>query len=200
MTRARRLAVILLAAGESRRYGASDKLLADLAGRPLARHIADRLAGLEPGALIAVCRDDRVAALLAEAGFTIVRNDAPARGLSHSLALGIAATPAGIEAALVCLADMPNVPTTHLRALIAAFDAERAPVVASALADRPMPPAMFGRAHFAALRGLTGDRGARDLLRAAVHVPSSAEALADIDRPADLWRASAVALGLHRTD
>jgi len=68
MIAAERVAALLLAAGESRRFGAANKLLAELRGQPLVRHIATRLAGLGFGARIAICSDDRVAALLGDVG------------------------------------------------------------------------------------------------------------------------------------
>lgn len=191
MIAADRVGAILLAAGESRRFGEADKLLADLDGRPLARHVAERLAGLGLGALIAICSNDDVAELLADAGFMIVRNDMPSKGLSRSLALGVtAAATLDIDAALLCLADMPDATASHLRALLTAFDAERAPIVASELRGEPMPPALFGKAHFPALRAQTGDRGARDLLHLAMRVPATPATLADVDTPEDLLRRS----------
>ncbi|MCW6532154.1 nucleotidyltransferase family protein [Sphingomonas sp. MMSM20] len=189
MIAAERVGALLLAAGESRRFGAADKLLAELRGQPLVRHVAERLAGLGFGARIAVCSDDRVAALLDDSGFHVLRNDAPGRGLSHSLALGIGALPETVDAALICLGDMPNVAATHVGALLARFDPAHAPIVASDRAGQPMPPALFGRSSFADLRARTGDRGARDLLATAARVPAAAGWLADIDTPADLARA-----------
>ena len=46
MIAAEHVAAVLLAAGESRRFGAANKLLADLRGQPLVLHIAARLARL----------------------------------------------------------------------------------------------------------------------------------------------------------
>jgi len=177
-------AVVLLAAGLSRRYGAVGKLVADYRGKPLALHIADRLGELAPSQRIAICRsgDEDLAALLRGRGFSIVLNPDTARGMASSLSLGIAAIVS--DAAIVCLADMPNVSGRHLRGLIEA--GRRAGLAASAVADGPpMPPAYFGRAYFADLMALEGDRGARGLLGGAPRVVASAEELADVDTPAD---------------
>lgn len=144
------------------------------------------LARCDFGALIAVCSDDDVATVVADRGFRVVSNGEPDKGLSYSLALGIASMPVGMDAVLICLADMPFVTARHLRALRSAFDAERAPVVASDLDGRPTPPALLGRSAFAALSRLQGDRGARDLLVTAVRVAANSRLLADIDLPSDL--------------
>ena len=183
------IAAILLAAGASRRFGADDKLVAPLAGEPLALHMARRIVELAPGRLIAVCPDEdgALARQLAMLGFEIVANPDSERGLSHSLSCGIAAATRGPEmAALICLADMPFVSIGHLRSLIARFDAADAPVVASSNGTASMPPALFARSHFDRLRATDGDRGGKALLIDAVLVRAGAHELADIDRPEDI--------------
>lgn len=191
MIDAANIAAILLAAGQSRRFGADDKLLAPLAGEPLALHAARRIVELAPGRRIAVCPDGdgALATMLSGLGFDIVVNADAASGLSQSLALGIAAAARGPErAALVCLADMPFVGTGHLQRLLARFDPIAAPVVASSDGDAAMPPALFARALFDRLRASEGDRGGKALLADAALVTAAAGELADIDRPADLRR------------
>lgn len=183
------IAAILLAAGASRRFGTSDKLAAPLAGEPLALHAARRIVELAPGRRIAVCPDEggALARELAGLGFEIVANPDRDRGLSHSLACGIAAAAQGREnAALICLADMPFVSIGHLRGILARFDAADAPVVASSNGTASMPPALFARAHFDRLRATRGDRGGKALLTDAVLVAAAPDELADIDRPEDI--------------
>lgn len=189
MIAASQVAAVLLAAGRSERFGAEDKLLAPLDGVPMVMHAARRIAGLSPGRRIAVCNPNspEVAALLGAFSFEIVTNPDPARGLSSSLSLGIAAAAQGAgEAALVCLGDMPFVSTKHLQALLGGFDSETAPMVATTLGDAAMPPALFARSRFAQLQALEGDRGARDLLAEGVHISAAQKELTDIDRPSDL--------------
>lgn len=183
------IAAILLAAGQSRRFGEADKLLAPLAGEPLALHAARRIVELAPGRRIAVCDaiDSPLARQLAALDFEIVANPNPERGLSHSLARGIGeATRGPAAAALICLADMPFVGTGHLRALLARFDAAQSPVVASSDGTTAMPPALFARALFDRLAASDGDRGGKALLTGAALVTASTDELADIDRPDDL--------------
>lgn len=185
------IAAILLAAGGSRRFGSDDKLLASLDGEPLALHAARRIAELAPGRRIAVChdRDSELAQHLAALGFDIIANPNTERGLSRSLACGIAEAAQGHEtAALVCLADMPFIGIDHLRNLLAQFDRTDAPVVASTDGEVAMPPALFARSLFDRLREGEGDRGGKALLKDAALVRASANELADVDRPNDLHR------------
>jgi len=191
MVEATNIAAILLAAGTSQRFGSDDKLLASLAGEPLALHAAKRIVELAPGRRIAVCHDadGALAQLLASSGFEIVVNPAPENGLSQSLARGIAEAARGPEvAALICLADMPFVSLGHLRNLIAGFDPRNAPVVASSNGEATMPPALFARALFKKLLTGKGDRGGKALLAGAALVHGRADELLDIDRPDDLPR------------
>lgn len=183
------IGVILLAAGRSRRFGSADKLLAPVAGMPLAFHAATRIAELAPGRRIAVCPDADAALAqgLAALGFEIAVNADAAAGLSRSLACGIAAAAHGNEAAaLVVLADMPFVTATHLRELLVRFDPSKTPVVASTDGRTAMPPALFARSLFGRLQAGAGDRGGKALLDGAALVTAPPGELADIDLPGDI--------------
>lgn len=189
MIEASDIGVVLLAAGRSRRFGDDDKLLAPVAGMPLALHAAARIAALAPGRRIAVCSDgdSELAQRLAALDFEIAVNSDEAAGLSRSLACGIAELARGSEAAaLVVLADMPFVTTAHLRALLARFDPLHAPVVASTDGRTAMPPALFAQTLFDSLQASVGDRGGKALLDGAALVTASPDELADIDRPGDI--------------
>lgn len=177
---------ILLAAGRSQRFGTADKLLASIDDAPLVSHIARRLQTMRFGGLVAVCSNNQVSQLLTDAGFAVMHNPMPQAGLSHSLVLGINAVPPELGVALICLADMPRVSVQHLTALLDAFDPAIAPIVASSREGQAMPPALFARSQFAALESLTGDRGARDLLRTARLVSANPLELIDFDRPDDI--------------
>ena len=181
------VAVILLAAGRSERFG-SDKLLAPLDGVPVALHAARRVAGLATGWRIVVCRADTpLDPEFAALGFERIVNPDPSLGLSSSLALGIArAAATGAKAALVALGDMPFVGPAHFAKLFSSFDHASAPIVASARNGVAMPPALFDRTYFQVLREGQGDSGARSLFAGAVLVAGDPDELADIDRPGDL--------------
>lgn len=181
--RAADVALVLLAAGRSERFGDADKLAADLRGKPLALHVVDALAGLPFRARIAVVAGTGID--FASHGFREVRNDDPAAGQARSLRLGVAAASAG--AVLVVLADMPLVSAALVNRLLDAADGADA-VVAASDGTRPSPPALFGVAHFEALMAREGDAGARDLIGGGRHLLAAAGELRDVDRPEDLAR------------
>lgn len=178
----------MLAAGAARRFG-GDKLLAEFRGRPLAAHAADTLAGMGFDHLIAACPADSAArvGLFTSRGFEIVWVEHPEDGMGRSLAIGAArALELGAEALLVCLADMPNVDRGHLERVLAAYDG--ATSVATEVDGIRMPPALFPKALFPALVALTGDSGAKPLLRGARLVAADAATAVDIDTADDLRR------------
>lgn len=178
------IGVAVLAAGQSRRFG-SDKLMADLGGIPLGAHIARTLAPMGFGWRFAVCQKGAALARnFEDLNFEVIENAAPDIGQAHSLHLAVeAAERTAAKALLVTLADMPFVSQPHLVAI-----AGGAGVTASSNGRVSMPPALFPRAFWPALRATEGDQGARILLREARLILASSEELRDIDVAGDLPR------------
>ena len=180
------LGVLLLAAGQSRRFGPQDKLLAPLAGRPVVAHALDALALPEADFRLAVVSTDQVATITRQAGFDTLPV-APGLPQADSLKAGLDwLRQRGITRLLVALGDMPWLHVADMRAILK-LAGDRAACAASG--DIPMPPAVFPGSMFGALALLSGDRGAGALLQG---VPAShrlslpAARLRDIDTPADL--------------
>jgi molybdenum cofactor cytidylyltransferase len=183
------VAVVLLAAGSSSRFGPADKLSASLNGVPLGLHAAGTIARLPFALKIAVTRPGGPD--FASLGFNEIVNPDPASGQSGSIKLGLAAArqvdPAAV---LIALADMPYVTGDHLVSLMNALDDEH-PVVASNDGQRSSPPALFARTHLFILEQLEGDVGARVALRGGLAISAPAVELLDVDVPDDLTRAGA---------
>lgn len=183
MIRPDAVAVVLLAAGLSSRFGPRNKLAVPLDGFALGLHAARMLGTLPFARKIAVTAANGPD--FARFGFTAIVNPDPAAGQSGSLRLGLAeARIVRPQAVLVALADMPFVPIAHIHALLDCFG-EHA-VVASTDGQRSSPPALFAASLFPILEGLSGDTGARALLRDAHLVSASPSQLTDIDTPLDL--------------
>lgn len=83
-------------------------------------------------------------------------------GMAASFRAGIHAI-ANYDAALVMLCDQPLVTAEHLQALLAKF--QPGVIVASDYGEALGPPCVFDRAYFPELLALTGDSGARKLLK-----------------------------------
>jgi molybdenum cofactor cytidylyltransferase len=176
------IAVAVLAAGQGTRFG-SDKLMADLDGRPMGLHIAQTLAGMPFGWRFAVCsKGAAIPQHFSGAGFACIENAAPEKGHSHSLHLAVhAAEATASKALLILLADMPFISALHIAKLVAQNG-----LTATTDGQKPMPPALFPRAIWPQLLATTGDMGARELLREAKLVHAPASELRDIDVAADL--------------
>lgn len=188
-----RIAALVLASGESRRFGTGNKLLAPLRGCPLATYSVEAIrgAGFAHSFAVVPAQDAKLAALYREEGVTVIANDAPETGQGASLALGTAAVAeTGAEGMLVLLADMPFVTQTDLFALCGKIGT--ADAAASEVEGRLMPPVLFRRELFPALSKLTGDRGGRNILRQLTNVtavPLSEQATMDLDTQGDFTRA-----------
>lgn len=177
---------VLLAAGQSRRFGPGDKLLADLGGRPLVTHAAAALTHTGCDKLIAVTSNPAVADVLS--GFEHVEPDRPDDGQSASLRAGVRrASQEGAKCVLVALGDMPFVtPETLARALAMG---QRHGVAMATDGTCRMPPICFGHSLFSSILELTGDQGARAILRtlpSEAKVLISTQELRDIDTSEDM--------------
>ncbi len=178
---------LLLAAGRSARMGGPHKLLEHWQGKPLVAHAADALlaAGL-PVLVVTGHGAERVRAALAGRALDFVQAEDFALGLAHSLRAGLAGAPAGWEAVLVALADMPRV-EPELLVRLAATDGVAVPVWQGQRGN----PVRWPRAHWPAMMALDGDTGARRLLAglAVTEVAAPSDAvLADVDTPEALRR------------
>ncbi|MFN6978106.1 MAG: NTP transferase domain-containing protein, partial [Gemmobacter sp.] len=181
------VAVVLLAAGASRRMRGADKLLEPVGGIPVLRHaaLAALAAGLPVTAVLAPGWPERAAALDGLA-LRIVTADRAAEGMALSLRAGVAAAPEG-HAVIVALADMPEIGPEDYAALCAAARAHPGRCLrATDSAGAAGHPVLFPAVLRPALARLEGDAGARDILRAHPPLPVVLEgrrATTDLDTP-----------------
>jgi molybdenum cofactor cytidylyltransferase len=204
---AHRIASVVLAAGQSRRFGVANKLLTMISGQPMIARTLRELVGTGRAPIIGI---DRVlvvvppdsAPLQAAIGAVptavpvgIVVNDLAETGIGSSIACAICELGDAVTGAVITPADMPSLARAHITALLAAYvAADGQAVVHAVFSDgTPTSPMVWPRRCFGALAGLEGDVGGRSLLGKcdAIGVRLGDDAgLADIDTPADLasWR------------
>ena len=181
----RLIAGILLAAGQSTRFG-RQKLLEPWRGEPLVRKTARCFleAGLRP--LVAVVSlDPRLVDALAGLSLTIVENANPEKGISSSIAIGLRALPETTDAALIGVGDQPYLTAEAIEQLLKAFSPGR--IVVPRWGDHRGNPPVFDRRFFPELLALDGDHGGQRVIVAhadAVNEVSFPARLGDdIDRP-----------------
>jgi molybdenum cofactor cytidylyltransferase len=194
--RAPRIAAIVLAAGQSRRMGNVNKLLASVDGKPMVSHVVESLAASQARPLVVVTGHDYAAveAVLPPSpakgrGFTLTHNPDYASGLASSLRRGLAALPENVDGVLVCLGDMPRLSPAIVNRLIAAFNpTEGRAICVPTWQGKRGNPVLFARRFFAEMQEIAGDTGARALIgehaEAVCEVPMDDDAvLLDIDTP-----------------
>ncbi|MEP1590404.1 nucleotidyltransferase family protein [Sulfitobacter sp.] len=191
------LPVILLAAGASSRMRGRDKLMEDVDGQPLLRR-QTRLAQSVGPVTVALppAPHPRYTALT---GLDITPLPIPdaAEGMGASLRRAFADLPPDTAAAMVMLADMPDLEPSDLARLAASVDLSSETLVWRAATEdgRPGHPIIFAAALFDQLKRLSGDDGGRAVVHGAgarvqlVPLPGQRARL-DLDTPEDwaAWR------------
>lgn len=177
--------IAILGAGKARRFGGA-KLSAECAGKPLGRWSLDT--ALRTGLSIVWIGGSTLPTFIAGECEIVVNPEAD-MGISRSLALAAEAAEARhAPSLLIMLADMPLVTRELLGQLL-----ERGAPSACIYPDGfPGVPALLPAALFARLRELSGDGGARQILRKLTHlgqVMASPELLLDVDTQDDLQTA-----------
>jgi molybdenum cofactor cytidylyltransferase len=186
-----RIGALLLAAGQSRRMGGPNKLLAEIDGAAMVAHVARRLLASRARPIIAVLGNqaDAIDAALGKLPIERVRNPEFAAGLSTSLKRGIAALPSDLDGVIVCLGDMPLISGRHLDRLIAAYNPlEGRAIVVPTRRGKRGNPVLWAKRFFAEMVELAGDVGAKHLIGEHAELVAEVEmdddaVLVDIDTP-----------------
>jgi len=188
------VAGILLAAGEGSRLG-RPKALIELRGRSLVRRGIALLhdGGTKPVIVVS----GATGPLGHEPGVLSVHNPDWPTGMGSSLAVGLAAVPAGCSAVVLALADQPLVGPEAVHRLITAH-AAGAQVAIACYDGQPRNPVLIAREHWPEVIELAvGDVGARPFLRLHRDLLTEVECgdtgrSDDIDTPEDLARIEAL--------
>lgn len=183
---------IVLAAGESRRYGTPKQLLS-WQGEPFVRRVAQTAldSGLSPVIVISGAYTPQIRQALGNLPVILVHNPDWMEGQSSSVKAGLRALPSESGAALFLLADQPQVPENLIRSLKEMHAGNLMPITAPQVAGRRANPVLFDRITFPALMELEGDVGGRPLFSRypAAWLPwDDPELLLDVDTPEDYHR------------
>jgi molybdenum cofactor cytidylyltransferase len=116
-----KIGVILLAAGSSVRFGADNKLLVDIGGRPLIRSAAEAITqGDIVSEIVGVTGYDQPLIERALDGLRLRFANKPnwPKGIGSSIAVGASALGSNLDGAFIMPGDMPFVPAALLERLI----------------------------------------------------------------------------------
>lgn len=167
MNRPDRFAIVVLAAGRSRRFGRGNKLLASVRGRPLIQRAV--VAACHSRALPVIVVTGHQAPGLRQAilpwrrRLRLVHNRHYRSGMAGSLRCGLRAVPTWCSGVIVALGDMPDIRAGDVNRLIRHWRPGDSAVVPYTDGVRSNP-VLLHRELFEALQTLEGYRGARKIL------------------------------------
>lgn len=193
--------IIVLAAGQSTRMRGRDKLMELVDGQPLIRRQAAMARAATTGPVIVALPPEphpRYAALDGLDVETLPVPDA-AEGINASLRAAFAALPGDAAAAMLLLADLPDLTGSDLRKVLDAVDLTSGNLIwrGTTRRGRPGHPIVFAAPLFGEFARLAGDGGGREVVAEAagrivmVALPDD-RARRDLDTPEDwaAWRAA----------
>ncbi len=159
------VAAIVLAAGESQRFGQPKQLL-PVGSKSMIQHVVDVALGslLEPVIVVLGCRAPEVGESIADRPVQVVVNEKWRSGLSSSVQAGLSAVKPEVNAVLFILADQPGVTTEVIARLVERYRETGASIVVPTHRGRRGNPVLFDRSLFAELMEVKGDQGGRQVI------------------------------------
>ncbi|MDX1742405.1 MAG: nucleotidyltransferase family protein [Ruegeria sp.] len=193
-----KIPILLLAAGQSSRMGGQDKLLQIVDGQPLLRRTA--MIAMDAAPVIVALPPAPHPRHDVLDGLDLRRVDIAdaSEGMNASLRGALAQVPPDAQAVMVLLADLPEITTDDLNAVLTSVRTHPKKLIwrGATASGKPGHPVVFDRSLFDQLGRLTGDNGAQSIVRAhaeKLHLQTlpRQNALLDLDTPEDwaAWRA-----------
>ena len=183
---------ILLAAGQSKRFGDKNKLSVMINGKPIINHILDTLVEIyDPSELIVIVGHEhkKIKNLILNKDIKILKNINYKKGIGTSIALGINNLDIEIDGVMIIPADMPYINSKDIINLEKKFiELNCLKVVMPKYNSRIGNPVILPRNYFNTLKSLKDDFGARSLIRKKDIITLKAEfgTIFDIDTKEEL--------------
>lgn len=174
-------AIIILAAGSSSRFGLIKQLLR-FSNKTLLQHAIDEAiaAGAEPIIVVTGAHADEISKEITKQQVQVVFNGKWEEGMASGIVAGVHAAITynnSIEKIIIAVCDQPFISSSLFKQLYHTHEEKAKHIVASAYADTIGTPVLFTQKYFDALLALTGDEGAKKILKA------NADDVATIDFP-----------------
>jgi molybdenum cofactor cytidylyltransferase len=189
--------IIILAAGNSSRLGQPKQLL-PFRGSTLLSHVAGEAvrALLQPVVVVTGAYHEKISASLRVQPVTVVYNAGWQTGMGSGIGIGLAqvlAIAPDLRTVIVAVCDQPYISAELFRTLVSTSIGLRKRIVACHYAGIAGTPVLFDQKYFTALTALTGEAGAKQLLKqfpedvATIPFP---EGVIDIDTTGDVEKLS----------
>ena len=158
-----KLGLIMLAAGNSRRFG-SNKLLYTIEGEPMYRHILSELMRVRKALkeqkhtceITVVTQYEEIAAEAEKCGAQVLYNLHPDEGISSSLKIGLSRN-REMDACLFTVSDQPWLRGETILALLEVFLKEGKGIACVEYDGKLGNPCVFSERYYGELMGLEGD-------------------------------------------
>ena len=166
-----KLGLVMLAAGNSRRFG-SNKLLYTVDGEPMYRHILSELVKVRKEletqgiycSITVVTQYDEIAEDAGKNGVSVLYNLHPDEGISSSLRIGLRKN-WDADACLFTVSDQPWLRGETILELIELFLKEGKGIACVQHSGKTGNPCIFSRKYFGELMELEGDVGGKRVIR-----------------------------------
>lgn len=167
-TQSNRLSAVVLAAGQSKRFGLENKLLHEVDGVPLLRRVLRCFeeVGLKEVWVVLGYESEEVSRVLIGTAAKTVVNSRFEEGMGTSLACGVGALGTeDIEGFLLCLGDLPHLTGRHVEKVVEAFCSEGGhKIIVPVFEDTRGHPVCLPARYRTDLARLSGDEGAKRLI------------------------------------
>ena len=163
----KRIAAIVLAAGQSRRMGKQNKLFLPFENRSVIQQVVSNLEESKVSQIFVVTghEEELVRAELEDSSVTFVSNPEYSKGLSTSLRTALAALPQKFSGVLVCLGDMPFVRGPHIDVLVDSFDpVSEHQICVPTFQGKRGNPVLWDRRYIQEMMEVRGDVGAKHII------------------------------------
>lgn len=187
-----KIAILILAAGESKRMNGIKQLLpwknTTLLGNAIEQAIQSKGDAVY---VVLGANANRITPTIVHYNIQTIENKNWKNGLGNSIAAGIQYIKENqqqCDAILITLADQPLITAAYFNSLIDEYAKKEAKIIASETNNSPCVPAIFDALYFEQLSQLDQDKGAKEILLAAqkeVHRVPAAANLIDIDTTSD---------------
>jgi molybdenum cofactor cytidylyltransferase len=193
-----KIGAVILAAGESSRFG-RPKQLVQFRGKSLVRRVVDAAKDANCSAIVVVLgsRRDQIERELKETDAIVAENEDWRRGIGSSIRVGLESAvnqAPDIEAIVLLTCDQPFLKTDTIERLIAMYEKTKKAIVASSYSETLGVPALFDRSCFQELLALDDETGAKAIIlsnRERVAELLFLEGKIDIDTVADYEKLTA---------
>ena len=184
-----KVAILLLAAGNSSRLGQAKQLLKWKSSN-LLQHVIDTIKKVQSDSMILVlgANYQEIISEIKTNSIHVVNNKTWQNGLGNSIAVGVKYIEKFFpetEAILISLADQPLITEAYLSKMISEFNIDKKQIIATVYKNNRLGvPALFDKEYFEELMQLNNDEGAKHIIKNHEQVVSyieTSQMFSDID-------------------